>query len=433
MSSNVTQFPRPVIPVPDPLGLYLRVGHSDHRQLSNLLHSGPPRFFGAIIDATRTESQKELREQLLAQRLDVILDPKTQAAATPGGFKSAFGALPWGEARPHVHDDFRSFLGRQRIAKIAEFAVTHGYTQVMAPTHLILSPNDPWLSIDLEAARWLRAELDHRGGQKSPIIYSLALSYSVFRDREQRLAVIAAMRDIAFDSLWLNIDGFGSDANPTAMSNYLAAAVDFHALGVPVVAEAVGGIPGLSLLAFGAVGGIAHGITIGESFSSYPLRKPQESDGGSVGWRVYVSALDLMLTHAEASKLLNSSPRAKALFGCRDTQACPRGVDDMLGNPFRAFVVQRIGEVARLSTVPETIRPQQFLDEHVRPATDRALAATKISWDNDEAGQELGRKFVKQRKRLDDLRISLGARANGNPPQSFALHPPMRIARESRG
>src|SRR4051812_1540093 len=108
MQGNVTQLPRPLKPVPDPLGLYLRPGHADHCQLTTLLLAGHQQIFGAVIDATLTLRQKELRLQLATSKLDVILDPKTQPAATPGGWKRSLGDLPWGSDRPHVPDDFRS-------------------------------------------------------------------------------------------------------------------------------------------------------------------------------------------------------------------------------------------------------------------------------------------------------------------------------------
>lgn len=431
MAGNVTQFPRPLRTAPEPLGLYLRPSHGDHCQLGNLLLAGPQRIFGAVIDATLSDRHKELREQLAKNRLDVILDPRTQPAAMPGGFKPSLGTLPWGGPNQHVLDDFRALAGRQRMVRLAEFAVTNGYTQVMAPTHVIMSPNDPWLGIDLEATTWLRAELDRRGGARIPIIYSLAVAYAVIKDPEQRAALIASLASMPAGSLWLKVDGFGADANPTAMSNYLDAAAAFHALGLPVVADHVGGLPALTLLAFGAVGGIAHGITANEGFKSYAWRNPKERGGGAGGWRVYFPGLDLMLTKQEAERLLGSSPRARALFGNRNMQACPRGVDDMIANPVRAFVVQRAEEVASIGVVPEALRPQTFLDSHVRPTTDRALAATKIDWGTDEAGKTLGKKLAAHRKRLDDHRIALGARADRTPPRSFALQPPTRIAREA--
>jgi hypothetical protein len=201
-------------------------------------------------------------------------------------------------------------------------------------------------------------------------------------------------------------------------------------LGIPLVADCVGGIPALSLLAFGAVGGIAHGITANESFKSYSWRNPKKSKGGAGGWRVYFPSLGMMLSPKEAKLLLDSSPRAKAIFSNRNQLACPRGSDDMLHNPVRAFVVQRAEEVASLSAIPETLRPQAFLDNNVRPTTDLALAASKIDWGADPIGQKLAKKLSAHRKWVDDIRISLGARAHKAPPQSFAMHPPTRIVRE---
>ena len=232
------------------------------------------------------------------------------------------------------------------------------------------------------------------------------------------------------DSLWLKIDGFGADATPTATSKYLDAAVDFHALGVPLVADHIGGIPALSLLAFGAVTGIAHDITANKSFSSYSWRKPQERGRGGGGWRVYMPSLDLMLPQAEARMLLGSSPRARAMFANLNTHACPRGVDDIFDDPVRAFVVQRAEEVAGLGKIPQAMRPQTFLDNHVRPVTDRALAATRIDWGNNEAGLKLG----KGSPRIVSAwmtSVSPWARVRTvTPPRSFAIHPKTRVLRE---
>jgi hypothetical protein len=73
MSDRITPFPRPLRPAPESLGLYLRPRWSDHREFSTVLPSEPQKFFGAVIDATLNQRQKDLREQLLADRLDVIL------------------------------------------------------------------------------------------------------------------------------------------------------------------------------------------------------------------------------------------------------------------------------------------------------------------------------------------------------------------------
>jgi hypothetical protein len=432
MSDRVTAFPVPVRTAPAPLGLYLRPGHTGHRELGTVLLSGPQKIFGAVIDATSVEHQKDLRDQLLGSNLDVILDPKTQAAAFSGGFRPSMAKLPWGADQPHRPEDFRDLLGRQRIVKLAEFIVANGFTQAICPTHFLTSPNDPWFGIDLELTRWLRAELDRRGGKRIPLIYSLAVASAVFRDVEQRSALIAGLANVPIASLWLKVDNFGADVGAFALARFMDAAVDFHKLGVPIVADHVGGVPALGLLAFGAVGGIAHGITAGEKFSSYNWRNPKTSSGGGGGWRIYCPPLGLMLSRKEAELLFAASPRAKGLFANRNAVACPRGVDDMLGHPVRAFVVQRADEVASLGAVPDVLRPQHFLEKSVRPMTDSALAASKIKFDG-ESGKKLGNRLTKHRKHVEDLRIVLGARAERTPPSSFSAQPATRVARDHQG
>ncbi len=135
-----------------------------------------------------------------------------------------------------------------------------------------------------------------------------------------------------------------------------------------------------------------------------------------------------MLQPRQAKMLLDSLPRARSLLVCGDTQCCPRGVTDMIENRAHHFLYQRIQEVLGLSRIPEQLRPQRFLDLHLRPTTDRALAAANINWDDDP----MRKKTHDHRKRLDALRIALGDQALHSPPKSFALVPKRRAAREDR-
>jgi len=285
MSDSVTAFPRPIRQTPSPLGFYLRPSRSDHKELTTVLLSGPQKVFGAVIDATLTALQKDLREQLLSSRLDVILDPKTQPAAFEHGFRAGMAKLPWGSEQAQHPDEFRAFAGRQRIAKLAEFAIENRYTQILAPTHYLASVNDQWFGIDLDTTQWLRNELDKRGGKRIPIIYSLAIANALFRNAEERAALIMALAELPIESLWLKVDGFGADAGPLTLLRAMDAMAQFHTLGIPIVADYVGGVPGLSLLAFGSVGGIAHGVTMGEGFDSSSWRRPKPTSGGGGGWR----------------------------------------------------------------------------------------------------------------------------------------------------
>jgi hypothetical protein len=422
-----SQFPRAVRPLPDPLALYLRPGRNDQKPLLEFAATGDAAFHGVIFDASIHLFHKELLERTLAQRQDAVLDPRTQPLATEGGYSAALGRLPWGGDRPHAPADFLEVAGRRRVGEIAAFALDRGYTQVMAPTHILSGANDPWLAIDVDNARHLRDALDSRNGMGVPLIYPLAIPYAAMRNRDELSAIVTAIQRVPAASLWLAVEGFGSRRTPTATLNFLDVAAELHRLGIPIIADAVGGLVGLSLLAFGAVGGLAHGVTFGEHRDTKAWKKPRDKDDSfGLVRRVYLPSIDMRLKPDQARMLFDAAPRAKAAFGCRNPNCCPRGIIDMLENPARHFLFQRTSQISELTRIPPQLRPQRFLDQHVRPATDHALAIANIKWEKKEMADAASR----HRKRLDLLRVSLGKRAAAVPPTSFAQLPQTRVARE---
>jgi hypothetical protein len=420
-------FPRTIRPLPDPLALDLRPGRNDHKPLLEFAATGDAAFHGVIFDPSVQHLHKELLERTLAQNQDAVLDPRTQPLATEGGYSGALGKLPWGGDRPHSPADFIDAAGRRRVGEIATFALDNGYTQVMAPTHILSGANDPWLAIDVDNARHLRGGLDRRNGTRIPLIYPLAIPYAALRNRDELSAIVTAIQRAPVASLWLAVESFGSRSTPTATLNFLDAAAELHRLAIPVIADTVGGLVGLSLLAFGAAGGLSHGVTFGEHRSTKAWKKQRDNDDGfGLARRVYLPGVDMLLKPDQARALLEAGSRAKAMFGCRNPNCCPRGIVDMLENPARHFLFQRTSQISELTQIPQQLRPQRFLDQYVRPATDQALAVANIRWERKEMADAASR----HRKRLDLLRVSLGKRAAGTPPTCFALLPQTRVARE---
>ncbi|MGH8533235.1 MAG: hypothetical protein ACREV1_11065 [Gammaproteobacteria bacterium] len=424
-TSAFSGYPRSVRPAPDPIGLYFWLGRNDHLEVLNFIASGEAACCGFVFDPTLLKRHQDLREQVLNRRLDAILDPKTQQSATPGGYNNRLGDLPWGVRRPHTPVDFEERSGRRLLAALGDFVLEHGFTQVLAPTHVLRSAHDEWLATDLESTRRLRGHLDRRGSEV-PIIYSLAVAYSVLRDPEQRSKLVDALRTAPASAVWLKVDGFGSSSSASAIRTYLEAAADFRELDIPIIADHVGGLIGLSLLAFNATGGLAHGVTLGERFDATHWRKPRSESIFAPQRRVYIPQVDLMLKPAEARMLLGTSSRAKALFGCPDEKCCPRGITDMIENRARHFLYQRTKEVSHLSQIPERLRAQRFLEQNVRPTTDRALAAANIDWQD----EVMAKKTRNHRKRLDMLRVALGEYASMSLPRSFAQLPKTRAVRD---
>jgi hypothetical protein len=426
--SRVTRLPSLIRSAPDPLGLYIHAGRNDHGELLSLLAQGDARCFGFIIEATALKRHRELRERALAAKVDAILDPRTQPAATLGGHSSEIAALPWGRERPHVSGDFQGAAGRRIIASIGDCVLEHGFTEVIAPTHVLSSSADEWFAIDVESTRLLRAHLNAHGGEHVQILYSLAVPYAVFRDPLERRALVRELRNAHADALWLRIDGLGAAATPNGIRSYIEGAREFAALSIPIVADGMGGIAGLSVLAFGAAGGLAHGVTFGERVSNASWRRVRSGKGFGPVRRVYLPELDLMLDPDDAETFLRSSSRAQALFACRDTACCRRGLRDMLEDPARHFLIQRMKQVGSLGRVPTSLRAEQFLETHVRPATDLVLQATNLKI-KDEA---MAAKLRKHRKHMDAIRVALAAMPREAMAAERAILPKTRMAREPR-
>lgn len=425
----LTLVPRLLHPAPKPLGLYFRIGRNDHREVLELVTSGETRFFGIVCDPTNVRFQKELLERTAARRLDVVLDPRTQASATIGGFNESLGALPWGRGRPHRDDDFQGASGRRVVSTLARFAFENGITQILTPSHLLRSAADDWLDIDRQVTLDLRNELNRIGGEHISLLYSLAITYAMLRDPAERRALARTLKNLPVDGVWLAVDGVGSQSTPAAVRTYLDAVLEFHRLELPLVADHAGGVVGLAFLAFGGVGGLAHGITHGERFDTSHWRQPRANKPFGLSRRIYVPALDMLLKPEEARMLFDLGARPKALFACHDTECCPRSLVDMLANPARHFMRQRIDEVTRISSVPADLRPTRFVDRHLRSTTDQILTASRLHWPD----PTIAGRMEAQRKRLDRMRESLG-RLSQEPAdeRSMALVPPRSVERGGR-
>jgi hypothetical protein len=267
---------------------------------------------------------------------------------------------------------------------------------------------------------------DRNGGREIELIYSLCLPYSTLRDEEQREAIIEALDGIPIQSLWLRVDGCGADSTPTAVRNYASACWDFGHVGVPIVADQIGGLPGLSLLALSGVGGLASGLAVGERFHAAHWHRAQAGNAFMAHSRVYLPALDLSLDSDDAKSLFSANVRLKGLFGCKDPDCCARGVIDMLERPARHFAIQRMKQIAEISHHPQTLRPSLFLERSVRPTTDYALQLSKAVG----IGEQLQKRMAKHRHRLDGMRLMLAKLIDSNQVPTQVRTPKTRVMRE---
>ncbi len=423
--SNIVHLPRSVQlrPQSPRFAFFIRVGRNDHLEMLDLIATGEKGIFGFVIEAQNIERHRILMNAARERHYDLILDPNTQRMGFPGGNTGKLATLPWGSVRHHNVTDFDDRPGRIRAKQIVDTALTHGFTHLLGPTHLLNGPNDPWLRPDISTMNFAWEEIS-RENHELGLIYSLALPMDIFRRRPERLALIAAIGDAQCDAIWLKIENFGDDATGEKTAAYIEACRDFHERGIPLVGDCVGGLPGLGAVAFGAIGGIAHGVTIHQNFHASNWRRPPVPSTGGISWRVYIPQLDLLMKPTAAKTLFEASPRIRARCGCRDTRCCPQGTRDMIRRPARHAIYQRARELEGLSETPDSSRVSRYLDERVRRVSDEITMIANVEGLDDD----LRKAFLKKQRELGRFRHAMAHLSEVAPPDSLAISPPRRSA-----
>lgn len=425
--ANVVPLPRPVRPAPEPFGLYFRIGRNDHLEVANAVLSGRAAFSGIVVGAGNDRRHGDLKTTISDRRLEVVLDTHALELGTPEGFTDRLSELPWALEAPESPADFDDDALRRRADLVADFVVEGGYSAVLLPAHLIDTPDSDWLEVDATMASMLREALDSRGQRLVGLLYPLTISGAVFRDPSALRTIARGLRGLPIDAIWLRVNGFGSDASPSAFLHYLRASEALELADVPLVADKVGGMVGLGLLAFGAAGGLSHGLTMGERCDLSGLFRPPQGRPFAPAPRVYVAGLDMLLKREDASAFFHARG-AVGRLACRDAQCCPRGLDDTIEKPIRHFLNQRIGEVGTQAQVPVHRRRQRFLDVLVRIQADNAAFSERLAlppglW---------AKRLSKNRRRLENfLRVLTQYVAAVEDAHEAAL-PLTRVSREAR-
>lgn len=399
----------------DPLALFFRPGRADHTTLSQLISENRIGFSGVVFDPCHLSFQKELRNDLWARDLYTVLDSLGMELATLGGLTPARANLPWANSKPHSPSVFDGKKVDATARLITECAIANAFNAVVAPCHYLRrGANDPWLLIDRRLTSQLRRELNDAGHKDIAIYYPLALPTSIFFDRNQRSGLKASLANLDIDGIWLRIHPFGSQGGDMVLRKYISACQDFHAISIPLVAEKTGSI-GLPLLAFGAVAGLESGITSGEQFNFGRLKTaPKKKPVFSARPRVYLPSLGIFLQRSEAAEFFKNPELRR--YACRDTDCCHRGVDSMLKDPRRHFTFTRMEEVGLLSSTPEKLRPDSYLQRLLHPADDhlrRVLASGLIP-------SSFIPRLEKRLRRLHGWRKTLTEMTRSGLPQTFS-------------
>ncbi len=377
-------------PQQDEIGLYFRLGHTGYRVLENLHTIGRLPIKRAVIDASHIDAQKDLINCLRESGAELVLDTKVPELACVGSFMTSAKKLPWAnKSRPHKPTDFSGPGLRAICDRIAEFAISHKFDVVLCPSHEINGSKDPWFNIDLDTCIALRSALDRKGGQRIQIDFPLLIPYGVFKKEDERKTIIQRISGLPFENLWLRISSFGmSTASASGLIQYIRGALDFRQLGKPLVADGVGGLVGVSLVSFGAVGGICHGVGEKTDFRTSYWRKINSDGGGGSTPRIYLPELDLYLYKDKAQTLLKGHG-AKSLLACNDPSCCTNGPQDML-TQYRAHALTQSSRlVDDFNKTPEMNWPDHLTRNHLKPVGRALRKAEKFKLDDSKVSEKI--------------------------------------------
>jgi hypothetical protein len=367
-------------PAKPSLGLYLRPGWNDHTVFIRLLAEDKA-VSGLVLDARYQQRHEKLREVLMAGGVHAVLDTDFMQMSTPGGsVLGGLGSLPWRHFASATPTELTGRVGRELASSIADVVVSQGFSAVLAPTHLLRNATDKFFGADRAVAAYLRNELNRRDMTETPIFYPLALPASTLRDSTQRAIVMDGLHGVDLDAVWLRLHPFGtSSAGPLALRHYIEIGWELGRLDLPIVAERTGTV-GLALMAFGAAGGIESGITLGERFDARSLSRPPDPNKKPYSHppQIYLHEMAAFASSDVARKLAGNRQMAAAL-GCRDPFCCRRGMDGMLADPRRHFVLRRTAEVERIGTVAPEARTSVYTHDILQPAALLSVRASRVA------------------------------------------------------
>ena len=408
--------------VPDPIAWYVRVGFNDHKMMENRLSAGDTRINRVVIDAAYLERHAALINALQSRQAEMVLDPRVAELTMPAGEKKSLQSLDWADAANEPDPDRYDAERVDEIASsIATVVIEQGCSAVLAPAHYLSDSDDAWIDIDVALTKALRDALDKRGGRRLRVYYPLLLPYSWLTSSDRMIPLAGVLSTMPINAVWLRVSNFQNDKSAAAVRNYIEGARTLLSADRPLIADHVGGFSGLAILAFGAAGGIAHGIGVREGFKVANWRR-RPGQGFGAGARTYVAGADLYLSKSVIEPLLDD-PVVRSKVGCTNKHCCPRGVEDMFTNSKIHLINSRYDQLAAISSSLESRRAGDFIRRMLISAGSQLMNLDHALSSYPDVQMRVQRK----RRFVDDLRYTLESLASETSVSSRRSSIPRRI------
>jgi hypothetical protein len=405
-----------------PADLFLRVGETHYGQVASLYAEGKLPIRRAIVDASKLKHQIDFIKTLRDDKVELTLDTKVAELAALTRYQGNPSGAPWADGTLHLPQMFDDTRCHALAEHIAQVAVERGFDRVLSPSHLLCRGLlDPWFAIDKRLCEALRKALDQAGGTHIAIDYSLMIEERSLRDEAIRSALLHQFNTLPFEHLVLRASHFGADAEAPKVRAFINMLDRLMAGGRPIIIDHVGGLVGRALLAFGVASGIAHGLDEHLRFDGTPWsRLPKESEKddegrGGAAKRISISLLDRSLTVPELTALVNAKGGQRLV--CSDRNCC-RSLSDMTNHSKRHSIGQETKALAALSSVPDLMRAEHFLNKEMAEADRFARQIKELKpvaadlkprrgQSPEQAAESLSARLSKQALRNEKMRASL--------------------------
>jgi hypothetical protein len=148
------------------------------------------------------------------------------------------------------------------------------------------------------------------------------------------------------------------------------------------------------------------------------LRRVPKKGGGGQSGRLYLPGIDRYFKVADARRIMEARG-GRRLLACPDRDCCPRGLEDMVGDPKAHFLTQRRRQLIDLERVPDLRRRSRFLDHHLASADRTARQVAKLRVPDEAIKKALARvtqRLDAMRGVLEDLDRTFGDEATRSLP-----------------
>ena len=332
--------------------LLIRVGAQDVALTQRVL-TGPAgqRPSRVVVDAHVAKSAPAIATAAAIAGVPFLIDPQTHYFQGTQHIGDPWAQLPFADRTLNSPDDLLRHGRANAVAEeVIDYQLAHDASALIAPYVHIQSASDGWLQVQLALWRATRRVLNEQGVQL-PLVSVVALGWRLL-DRSTWPETLRPLRDelalLAPSEIAIAASKVDQGVRPDQRLAALIAVIGHFACDYPVIAWQQGALGEAAV----AAGASAYETGVGwrercdlRSSLAAHIRPPAP---GGTARPVYVDAVKRGVDKRLIRALMNN-PKIAASLTCLDSDCCPGGRLDLLGDPRQHAITARLRSLSELT------------------------------------------------------------------------------------